>query len=136
LLSDTEMSNLREAASVTVEGGNPLQVILATSNWLDEDAICDAVEPVLMRLCTRYLLKEKGRGGRALDPVGHFHLTNGALVERLCWKGNTAKPGMKLSYGLMVNYLYRLDKIEENHESYTGDGKIKASTKSSRILNT
>jgi malonyl-CoA decarboxylase len=117
-----------------VEGANPLKVILATSNWLDEDAICDAVEPVLMRLCTRYLLKEKGRGGRAQDPVEHFHLTNGALVERLCWKANATKPGMERSYGLMVNYLYRLDKIEENHEAYTGDGKIKASTNVSRLL--
>jgi malonyl-CoA decarboxylase len=134
LLSDSEITHLRETASITVEGANPLQVILATSNWLDEDAICDAVEPVLMRLCTRYLLKEKGRGGRAQDPVEHFHLTNGALVERLCWKANATKPGMERSYGLMVNYLYRLDKIEENHEAYTGDGKIKASTNVSRLL--
>jgi malonyl-CoA decarboxylase len=134
LLSDSEITHLRETASITVEGANPLQVILATSNWLDEDAICDAVEPVLMRLCTRYLLKEKGRGGRAQDPVEHFHLTNGALVERLCWKANATKPGMERSYGLMVNYLYRLDKIEENHEAYTGDGKIKTSTNVSRLL--
>ena len=136
LLSDSEISNLREAASITEEAGNPLQVILATANWLEEEAICDVVEPVLMRLCTRYLLKEKGRGGRALDPVGHFHLTNGALVERLCWMGNATEPGMERSYGLMVNYLYRLDKIEENHEVYTGDGKIKASTNVSRLLKT
>ena len=134
LLSDSEISNLREAASITEEAGNPLQVILATANWLEEEAICDAVEPVLMRLCIRYLLKEKGRGGRALDPVGHFHLTNGALVERLCWMGNATEPGMERSYGLMVNYLYKLDKIEENHEAYTGDGKIKASTNVSRFL--
>jgi malonyl-CoA decarboxylase len=135
LLSDSEMSNLRETASVMAEGGNPLQVILATSNWLDEDAICDVVEPVLMRLCSHYLLKEKGRGGRALDPVGHFHLSNGALVERLCWKGNATEPGMKHSYGLMVNYLYNLNKIEENHELYTGDGSIKASANVNRLLN-
>jgi malonyl-CoA decarboxylase len=136
LLSDSEISNLRETASITEEAGNPLQVIFGTSNWLEEDTICDIVEPILMRLCARYLLKEKGRGGRALDPVGHFHLTNGALVERLCWKGNATEPGIRDSYGLMVNYLYRLDKIEENHEAYTGDGKIKASANVSRLLKT
>ena len=37
-------------------------------------------------------------------------------------------------YGLMVNYLYKLDKIEENHESYTGEGKIKASSNFKRLL--
>ena len=81
-----------------------------------------------------YILNEKERSGRAKDPVAHFHLTNGALVERLCWKGNTSEVGMSRSYGLMVNYLYRLDKIEENHESYTGEGKIKASSRSNRLL--
>ncbi|MGB0553560.1 MAG: malonyl-CoA decarboxylase [Alphaproteobacteria bacterium] len=136
LLSDSEVSNLREVASLTEGAGNPLQVILATATWSEEEAICDVVEPVLMRLCARYLLKEKGRGGRALDPVGHFHLTNGALVERLCWMGNATEPGMERSYGLMVNYLYRLDKIEKNHEAYTGDSKIKASTNVNRLLKT
>lgn len=136
LVTEAEAASLRNAAAITDENGNPLQTILATSNWLDEENISSAVEPILMRLCTRYLLKEKGRAGRAMDPVAHFHLTNGALVERLCWKGNASVPGMQRSYGLMVNYLYRLDKIEENHEAYTGDGKIKASTNVSRLLKT
>ena len=107
---------------------------MATSNWLEDETVSDAVQPILMRLCTRYILKEKGRGGRALDPVAHFHLTNGAQVERLCWKGNASDAGMSRSYGLMVNYLYRLDKIEENHEAYTGERKIKASTIVNRLL--
>lgn len=134
LLTDSEMSNLRGIAAMTEETQNPLQVILATSNWLDDEQVSAAVEPVLMRLCAHYILKEKGRSGRALDPVANFHLTNGALVERLCWKGNATAPGIERSYGLMVNYLYRLDKIEENHEAYTGDRKIKSSTNVSRLL--
>jgi malonyl-CoA decarboxylase len=27
----------------------------------------------------------------------------------------------------MINYLYRLSEIEENHEAYTGEGRIVAS---------
>ena len=134
LITESDTTALREAAGLTAESGNPLQVILAASNWVEDDGISNAVQPVLMRLCTRYILKEKGRSGRAKDPVAHFHLTNGAQVERLCWMGNTSEAGMSRSYGLMVNYLYKLDKIEENHEAYTGERKIKASTNVNRLL--
>ena len=136
LLSESDATALRTAATLPVEETQPLKVILATSNWIEDEQISAAVEPILMRLCAHYLLKEKGRSGRAKDPVANFHLTNGALVERICWKGNATPPGMTRSYGMMVNYLYKLDKIEENHESYTGDRKIKASTNVSRLLKT
>jgi len=33
---------------------------------------------------------------------------------------------MQRSYGIMVNYLYPLDKIETNHEDYRGAGVIAA----------
>ncbi len=134
LITDAEIIAVRDAARLTAESGNPLQVILAAENWVEDETISSAVEPILMRLCTRYILKEKGRSGRAKDPVAHFHLTNGAQVERLCWKGNTSGAGMTRSYGLMVNYLYKLDKIEENHEAYTGERKIKASSNVNRLL--
>ncbi len=134
LIIEPDITALRDVAGLTGESGDPLQVILATENWVEDETISSAVEPILMRLCTRYLLKEKGRSGRAKDPVAHFHLTNGAQVERLCWKGNASEAGMSRSYGLMVNYLYRLDKIEENHESYTGELKIKASSNVNRLL--
>ena len=134
LITESDITALRDVSGLTAESGNPLQVILAAENWLEDETISAAVEPILMRLCTRYILNEKERSGRAKDPVAHFHLTNGALVERLCWKGNTSEVGMSRSYGLMVNYLYKLDKIEENHESYTGEGKIKASPNFKRLL--
>ena len=134
LLNEVETTSLREAAGLATEVTNPLKVILEASNWLDDETLSNALQPILIRLCTRYLLKEKGRNGGALDPVAHFHLTNGALVERLCWKGNASEAGISLSYGLMVNYLYSLDKIEQNHEVYTGDMKIQASASVNRLL--
>jgi len=134
LIMESDITALRDVSGLTAESGNPLQAILSAENWLEDETISAAVEPILMRLCTRYLLNEKELSGRAKDPVAHFHLTNGALVERLCWKGNTSEVGMSRSYGLMVNYLYKLDKIEENHESYTGEGKIKASSNFKRLL--
>ena len=134
LVNEMDYVSLCEAAGFGAEVKNPLQEILSTSIWLDDEIIENAVQPILMRLCTRYLLEEKGRGGRAVDPVAHFHLTNGALVERLCWKGNASQAGLSSSYGLMVNYLYRLNKIDENHEAYTGELKINASTSVNRRM--
>ena len=82
----------------------------------------------LIRLCARYLLHERTPSGRALDPVAHFHLSNGARVERLNWLGDTSAKGLQQSAGIMVNYLYRLADIEANHEAYRGEGRVVASS--------
>ncbi|HEY6133435.1 MAG TPA: malonyl-CoA decarboxylase family protein [Rubrivivax sp.] len=52
------------------------------------------------------------------DPVARFHLDNGARLERLNPRGNMAPKGLKQSFGLMVNYLYDLNKIEASHEKF------------------
>jgi malonyl-CoA decarboxylase len=59
-----------------------------------------------------------------LDPVAHFHLSNGATVERLNWAADTSGRGSDHSAGIMANYLYDARKIEENHEAYRGEGKV------------
>jgi len=103
--------------------------LLEREDWGRDDGLSDTVRPALMRLCARYLLAEKaGKGRRALDPVAHFHLTNGARVERLNWLGDRSRRGIEQSAGLMVNYLYKLDDINTNHEAYSGEGKIAASS--------
>lgn len=53
------------------------------------------------------------------DPVARFHLDNGARLERLNTAGDRSVKGMKQSHGLMVNYLYDLDRIESHHEDFT-----------------
>jgi malonyl-CoA decarboxylase len=52
------------------------------------------------------------------DPVARFHLDNGARLERLNPRGNLSRKGLKQSHGLMVNYLYDLQKIEASHEKF------------------
>ena len=69
-----------------------------------------------------------GPPGRALDPVAHFHLSNGARVERLNWLGDVSPKGLQQSAGIMVNYLYRSADIEANHEAYRGEGRVAASS--------
>ena len=88
---------------------------------------------VLLRLCASYLLEEKKKG-RTLDRVAHFHLSNGAQVERVNWGGNTTASGYQQSASIMVNYLYNLSQIEKNHELYTGKGEIVVSSQVRKLL--
>jgi malonyl-CoA decarboxylase len=99
--------------------------VLGRRGWQRDDALCKVLEPILTRLCAGYLLHEQAPRGapRALDPVAHFHLSNGARIERLNWRGDISAKGLKESGALMVNYLYDPTKIEENHEAYAGEGK-------------
>jgi malonyl-CoA decarboxylase len=105
-----------------------LQQLLAKTGWHRDDALAQAARAPLLRLAARYLLAEKTPAGRALDPVAHFHLSNGARVERLDWRADLSPKGLQQSHGMMINYLYRLDAIEANHEAYSGEGKIAASS--------
>ena len=114
-------------AFVTANGADALRKIRDDVNWANDSKVVAAVEPVLTQMAARYLLTAKNRRGRVADPVAHFHLTNGALVERLNWMGDKSTHGLSQSAGLMVNYLYDLGRIEENHEAYTGEGKVTAS---------
>ncbi len=123
------------AAALAARGGKTVQAskgelkrALASGAWLGDEALSDAMKAPLSRLCARYLVEAKRPDGRALDPVAHFHLSNGARVERLNWRADTSPKGIRQSAGLMVNYLYRLGDIETNHEAYAADGKVAVSS--------
>jgi malonyl-CoA decarboxylase len=70
----------------------------------------------LLRLCANYLGQFSPSAGG--DPVARFHLDNGARLERLNALGDLSAKGVKQSFGLMVNYLYDLDKVEGHHEKF------------------
>jgi malonyl-CoA decarboxylase len=125
LLTEEETTALR-AVVEGPSGPKALAALLARRGWPREHAVRKAAEPVLSRLCARYLLNET-RNKRAADPVAHFHLSNGARVERLNPLGDVSEKGVKESAGLMVNYLYDPAKIEQYHEDYAGEGKRNAS---------
>ncbi len=129
LLSDEEATSLISAMPAPT-GPRALAGILAKRGWWREVGLHKTAEPVLVRLAARYLLIESARGNskRARDPVAHFHLSNGARVERLNMLGDVSEKGAKESATLMVNYLYDPAKIEDWHEDYAGEGKRNAST--------
>jgi malonyl-CoA decarboxylase len=126
LLSEEEATALT-AAFPAETGAEALAGIIGRRHWWRNAALRKAAEPALIRLSARYLLVETN-GKRARDPVAHFHLSNGARVERLNMAGDTADKGAKESATLMVNYLYDPAKIEAWHEDYAGEGKRNAST--------
>jgi malonyl-CoA decarboxylase len=131
LLTDEESASLRTAAPAAEAaydtGTKALAAILAKRSWHRDGAVLKIVDPVLVRLAARYILGES-RGNRALDPVAHFHLSNGARVERIMACADTSEKGVRESATLMINYLYDPAKIEDYHEDYAGEGKRNAST--------
>jgi malonyl-CoA decarboxylase len=108
--------------------------LLARPDWYEDLAVAQALKAPMLRLAARYLINEKTPRGRALDGVAHFHLSNGARLERINWLGDLSPKGLQQSAGLMINYLYRLEDIEENHEAYTGEGRVTASQPVLRLL--
>jgi malonyl-CoA decarboxylase len=133
LLSDEESASLGSAMPAP-SGDQALAAILAKRGWWREVGLRKTAEPVLVRLCARYLLVEANGNKRARDPVAHFHLSNGARVERINMAGDTSEKGAKESATLMVNYLYDPAKIEDWHEDYAGEGKRNASTTVRRLV--
>jgi malonyl-CoA decarboxylase len=105
------------------------QLMADPASWQDDEGIKAALRGPMTRIAARYLTLEKrppredGGTPTALNPVAHFHLTNGARIERLNWLGDTSDNGFKQAYGMMVNYLYKLNEIERNHEIYSEQGK-------------
>ncbi|HET7408965.1 MAG TPA: malonyl-CoA decarboxylase family protein [Paracoccaceae bacterium] len=109
--------------------------VLATLDhldWSSGDAIT-AARPRVLSLAARYLLDAKRSDGKPGDPVARFHLGNGAELAAMHWPGDTAPNGVRTGAGVMVNYRYRLDRIEANHEAYASEGRI-ATTRAVRAL--
>jgi malonyl-CoA decarboxylase len=102
--------------------------------WMDNPIAAETARRVLEPLAAHYFLRAKTPDGRAVDPVARFHLGNGARLERINWLGDRSRKGLRESVGIMVNYLYDLDEIEENHEAYANQREIVASPAVRKLL--
>ncbi len=118
-------AELRALAALPRTADGPLGLAqLLEGRWQDDAATAQALKTPLTRLCAHYLVEMRAGTSRALDPVAHFHLSNGARMERLNWLADTSDKGIAQSGGMMINYLYKLSEIDANHEAYRGQGKI------------
>ena len=88
----------------------------------------------LESLAASYFLEAKNDAGEPLDPVARFHLKNGAILERINLLGNPSAKGMESAYGLMVNYVYDLSRVEENHEKYVRNSEVICSSQVRKAL--
>lgn len=84
------------------------------------------VARIVSRLALAYLLHVKA-GMRVADSVGHFHLSNGARLERINADGDLTSRG-RISLGVMVNYVYDPQRLEVNHERYVRTGHVATGT--------
>jgi malonyl-CoA decarboxylase len=109
-LDDKSRSTLGRALGFDPPG--PEHLLTAADKALALDAKSPVRHMVLQ--CAAHYLGKAIEDGKPLDPVARFHLGNGARVERLNWAGDPSAKGLKQSYGLMVNYLYDLKKLDKN----------------------
>jgi len=95
---------------------------------LDDVLALPAKSPVRLMLlrCAAHYLGQALDDGKPVDSVARFHLGNGARVERINWAGDPSAKGTKQSYGMMVNYLYDLKRLDK-HRGLLAEGKIPVS---------
>jgi malonyl-CoA decarboxylase len=101
--------------------------------WIHDPDKAAAIRPHLLRAAAVYLLNAKARGGKPLDPVARFHLNNGASLHRINFLADTSPRALAEAHGLMVNYQYKLDEIEANHERLAQGGPIAASAEVQKL---
>ena len=104
------------ALALGVEQVTPARLLAGA----DKASELDATSPLrqwLMQCAAHYLSRELVQG-KPLDPVARFHLGNGARIERLNWGGDRSGKGERQSYGMMVNYLYDLQRLDKYRDQF------------------
>lgn len=99
------------------------------SKWLNNNGLsvdeCD--NEALRSMAAYYLINAKSRNNLPYDPVARFHLGNGAIVHDVHADADTSPRGQAQSAGVMVNYLYDLNKVEQNHEEFMNTKNVLSS---------
>ena len=97
---------------------------LARLGWWEDAAGAERLREIILPHALRYFLEAKLANGKPVDAVARFHLGNGARLERINWRADQSDYGQRQSGGMMVNYLYDLSEVEENHEAFANRGVI------------
>jgi len=104
-----------------------LSPIPGLANWMEsEGRSANLDNSELAQLAAYYLIKVKRPDGTPIDPVARFHLGNGAMVQGVHPQADLSPSGLAQSHGAMVNYLYDLSAISQNHELFANKQKVAA----------
>lgn len=134
LATMTERERLEFAAAFHEPvGAAALERAIDTVARHGDEALARALRPCLLRAAAHYLCEAR-EGVRPHCPVARFHLSNGARLERIDWGGDTSARGIAQSGGVMVNYLYRGEDIDDNHERHAATGEVIAGAAVRRLL--
>ncbi|MGB1010176.1 MAG: malonyl-CoA decarboxylase domain-containing protein [Thiolinea sp.] len=117
---------LEQAEFADGSAGQKVTDILQVDPMLAQEENRATLEKDLPTLAAQYLVNEKNPAGLPRDPVTRFHLGNGARLERINYLGDTSKRGLQQAAGLMVNYYYDLDKVEQYHEAFAEQKQVTA----------
>jgi len=112
-----------------------LSPIPGLNRWLAETdrQIDDPDDQQQREIAANYLLTAKRPNGAPYDPVARFHLGNGALIHAVHAGADLSENGLAQSGGAMVNYLYDLPLITQNHERYASAQTVVASPEVSAL---
>ncbi|MEO5659017.1 MAG: malonyl-CoA decarboxylase [Polaromonas sp.] len=111
-LADKDRKALsREIDSDPVTAGNFLAAVETELDLPEKSPLRQ-----MLLQCAAHYLGEGLKDGEPIDPVARFHLGNGARIERINWAADPSAKGIKQSYGLMVNYLYDLKRLDKHRE--------------------
>jgi malonyl-CoA decarboxylase len=125
---------LNAASIVLDEDDRETLAALTQPDWWSNPETAATVREPFLRAAAWYYMRARNTRGLPADAVARFHLGNGARLERLNWLGDMSSRALAQSYGLMVNYLYDLDYIEQNHEAYAQQHAIVAASSVSRLV--
>jgi len=151
ILSHKEKENIRNLMGGSYSDAALTNLVnILDTEWHRDVKSRKILQPILMRLAARYLIKEKYRG-KPLERVARysflllqlttcilyaltllfsnfqhslirFHIGNGATLTRLNFLADLSKKGLRNSAGMMVNYVYELDEMEANQAGFEENG--------------
>ncbi len=114
-LNEKERSALGREISFEPPTASHVLAAIEQPQVLEVLSVKSTLRQFLTRAGAHYLGQAKS-GDQVLDPVARFHLGNGARIERINWYADPSAKGIKQSYGLMVNYLYDLKRLDKHRQ--------------------
>ena len=83
---------------------------------------------VVTALCAHYLTRVRAPSDprSARNPVAHFHLRNGARLQRVLWAADPSPRRVAESLGVMVNYEYIAAELDANRRGYSELSRVAA----------